>query len=249
VQNRFDETFTSREQRYSVGNDPKVGGRYLSISVGNGIIDYDEQYGISAEQFRLFSENATAAIEFVEGCRHREHDDQLIYQPSTNRGTPVRHQDVAGTTETRRCELKVADMAPNFVTDVRSIVEPLMTRLGFQADDFDDRVDEGGRYGSVVFYCSPDCKIQVYRSSREGQINVMIAALDAPNVFGAYDRSGNWQNFTMVVVRQGIPREQLMQENPTADFPTQTQSLEWVRRRIETYFPLAHTGILEGSAR
>jgi hypothetical protein len=77
----------------------------------------------------------------------------------------------------------------------------------------------------------------------------MIVPLEAPNEFGPYDRSKKWENFTMVVMRQGIPREQLMRENPTTNLPTRTQSLEWVRGRIDKYFPLAHTGILEGSAR
>jgi hypothetical protein len=160
VKNRFEETFLSREHHYSLGNDLKVGGHYLSISVSDGVVDYDEHYGVSTAQFQRFSENPTAALEFVEGCRRRELDDQLIYQPSTNRGTPVRHEDVVGKTETRGCELKVADMAQTFLTQAQSIVEPLLTRLGFQADGFDDRVDAGGRFGAVVFYRSSDCKLR-----------------------------------------------------------------------------------------
>jgi hypothetical protein len=138
-------------------------------------------------------------------------------------------------------------MTPTFLAEAQSIVEPLLTRLGFQADGFDDQVDEGGRYGAVVFYRSSDCKLQVYLSTRQGQINSMIAPLDAPNVFGPHDRSRTWRIFTMVVERQGVPREKLMQDNPAVDFPTETQSLEWVRGCIAKYFPYAHTGILEES--
>src|ERR1700730_14317701 len=74
-------------------------------------------------------------------------------------------------------------MTQEFLTEVRSIVEPLLTRLGFQLDAFVDDVDEGGRRGSAVFYGSKDCKIQVYRTTREGSVNCMIAPLGAPCYF------------------------------------------------------------------
>ncbi len=86
---RYQETYFSREHRYSVGNDLKTDGHYLAIPVSNGVVDYDEQYTISAEQYELFLADQSAAVEFVEACRLRRHDDQLIYPPGTNRGTPV----------------------------------------------------------------------------------------------------------------------------------------------------------------
>jgi len=70
-------------------------------------------------------------------------------------------------------------MTQEFLSGVRSIVEPVFTELGFQLDEYDDDVDEWGRKGSVVFFRSEDCKIQIYDSTRDGSINCMIAALDA----------------------------------------------------------------------
>jgi len=81
-----------------------------------------------------------------------------------------------------------------FLTGVRSIVEPLLIQLGFQLEEFGD-VDYYGRTASVMFFRSKDCKVQVYDAPREGEINCMIAPLDAANVFGLYDRSGKWQYF------------------------------------------------------
>lgn len=64
--------------------------------------------------------------------------------------------------------------------------------LGFALDCIDDDVDEGGRSGHVVYFRSEDCKLQIYWSSREFEINAMIAPLSAPNVHGLYDTSSKW---------------------------------------------------------
>jgi hypothetical protein len=54
----------------------------------------------------------------------------------------------------------------DFSREVQTIVGPLLTSMGFAVDSVDNDVDEGGRTGSVVFYRSRDCKIQIYFSSR-----------------------------------------------------------------------------------
>jgi hypothetical protein len=136
-------------------------------------------------------------------------------------------------------------MTQEFLAGVRSIVEPILTELGFQLDEFDDDVDEWGRKGSVVFFRSEDCRIQIYDSARNGSINCMIAALDAPRVFGPHDESGKWQYLPRFAIRQGVPLEEIREDNLTVDFPTTDQLLESVRGRIEKYYPIAHDGILE----
>jgi hypothetical protein len=136
-------------------------------------------------------------------------------------------------------------MTEEFVAGVRSIVEPLLIGLGFQLDEYDGDVDEWGRRGSVVFFRSEDCLIQIYDSSRDGGLNCMIAALDAPKVFGPHDQSGKWQYLPRFALRQGVPLEEIGKDNLTVDFPTTRQLLESVRGRIEKYFPSAHEGILE----
>jgi hypothetical protein len=89
VKNRYDETHFSAQHRFSIGNDLKTGGCYLAIPVSNGVVDYDEQYHITAHQYRAFAADLNSALDFVEGCRRREHDDQLIYPPGDRRGSPV----------------------------------------------------------------------------------------------------------------------------------------------------------------
>jgi hypothetical protein len=136
-------------------------------------------------------------------------------------------------------------MTQEFLTGVRSIVEPLLTELGFHLDEYDDGVDEGGPLGSVVFFRSSDCKMQVYDSARGGEINCMIAPLDAPNTFGLYDHSKKWQYLPRFAIRQGVPLEEIMKDKSPVEFPTTHQLLESVRSRIQKYYPIAHAGVLE----
>ncbi len=86
---RFDNTYFSREDRFWLGVDLKEGGHYASFPVAAQVVDYIEYYRLTPEQYKHFSEkNHDAALEFIESCRRREHDDLLIYKPGWNRGTP-----------------------------------------------------------------------------------------------------------------------------------------------------------------
>jgi len=136
-------------------------------------------------------------------------------------------------------------MTQQFLTEVRSIVEPTLVGLGFQFEAYMDNVDEGGRLGDAAFYGSKDCKIQVYRSTRAGSVNCMIAPLGAPFVFGPYDPSKKWQYLPRFAIRNGTPVEEILADKLPVEFPTNSQQLHWVRGRIEKYFPTAHAGVLE----
>jgi len=89
MKNRFEETYFSRQHRYSMGKDHKEGGCYLAIPVSNGVVDYDEQYGLTLGEYERYLGDEEAALRFVRECRRREHDNLLIYPPGTSRGTPV----------------------------------------------------------------------------------------------------------------------------------------------------------------
>ncbi|MDM4139211.1 MULTISPECIES: hypothetical protein [Mycobacterium] len=86
---RFDDTYSSREDRYSLGIESMSGRCYASIPVTSGVVDYEEYYELTTSQYHKFLDNREAAIEFVEACRLRQHDDLLIQQPGSNRGTPI----------------------------------------------------------------------------------------------------------------------------------------------------------------
>lgn len=86
---KFEDTYFSREHRYSLGVEAISQRHYASIPVSNGIVDYEEYYALTPQEYQSFLENPNAAIEFVEECRRHEHDELLLEKPGSNRGTPV----------------------------------------------------------------------------------------------------------------------------------------------------------------
>ncbi|WP_418002998.1 hypothetical protein ACNO8X_23810 [Mycobacterium sp. PDNC021] len=86
---RFSDVFVSRGDRYSIGTELDSNVDYIAVPMSNGLVDYEEYYAISPQQSEVFLADRTAAVEFAEECRRRQHDDLLIQKPGTNRGTPV----------------------------------------------------------------------------------------------------------------------------------------------------------------
>ena len=86
---KFDDRYFSREGRYSLGVESTSGRYYASIPVSNGVVDYEEYYVITNDQYHAFLEDKGAAIDFVDACRRHENDGLLIEKPGSNRGTPV----------------------------------------------------------------------------------------------------------------------------------------------------------------
>lgn len=183
------------------------------------------------------------------GFRLEEVDDPVLYQNRTAWAIYYSGSD---------CKLQIAwstrdggnlagwgEMTQEFLTGVQSVVEPILVELGFRLDEYLDNVDEGGPKAAVVFYRSDDCKIQIYDSTRGGEINCMIAPLGADNTFGPYDHSQKWQYLPRFALRQGVSAEEITKDKLPVDFPTTDQFLESVRNRIKKYYPIAHAGILE----
>lgn len=129
-----------------------------------------------------------------------------------------------------------------FSTEVQTIVGPVLEQLGFVLDEIDDSPDEGGRRQHIVYFRSEDCKMQVYESAREGEVNCMIAPIDVPNEFGL--RARKWQFLTRFSKRPDLPLAELA-ELARAEYKSYSNPLEWVRDRIVKYYEAAHKGILE----
>lgn len=134
-------------------------------------------------------------------------------------------------------------MVDDFSNQVQAIVGPLLSELGFKLDGVDLNVDEGGMSGAVVYYRSADCKMQVYQSSREGNVNCMIAPLDAPNRFGPLDRSLTWQYLTKFVPMPDTPLEELI-ESVSFEPKSTAEQLRWVRDTIGQHFEAARAGVV-----
>lgn len=133
-------------------------------------------------------------------------------------------------------------MTRPFATAVQTTVGSLLARLGFVLDGVED-FDEGGIPGTVVYYRSADCKIQVYKSSRQGSINCMIAPLSANNEYCHRDPSSGWQFITRFTPTPHVSLEELV-KSVSYESLTDNELLEEVRDRIEQHYEAAHAGIL-----
>ena len=91
----------------------------------------------------------------------------------------------------------------NFYADVEATVGSLPRELNFVLDEVDDSPDERGIARNIVYYRSSDCRLPIYYSSREGEINCMIAPLDAPNGFDL--NSKKWHFISRFWKRPDIP--------------------------------------------
>jgi hypothetical protein len=83
---KFVDTATSREQRFSIGQETESGRYYLSIPVSNRLCDYEEYYLISKHAHDAYPSNLEALREFAQQCRERRHDDLLYLAPGSDRG-------------------------------------------------------------------------------------------------------------------------------------------------------------------
>jgi hypothetical protein len=85
---KFEDTFVSRADRYSLGVGVDSGVYYAAIPVSNQLVDYAEYYELSPDEYQRFSSEPPRAIVFVESCRKRQQDRRLLMNPGTDRGTP-----------------------------------------------------------------------------------------------------------------------------------------------------------------
>jgi hypothetical protein len=85
---KFEKSFVSREQRYSLGTETESGLHYLAVPVSNQMIDYMEYYKLSDEEYEALRGDSDLARDFADSCRRHERDERLFMQPGTDRGVP-----------------------------------------------------------------------------------------------------------------------------------------------------------------
>lgn len=132
-------------------------------------------------------------------------------------------------------------MASEFAEVVEAIVGPLLADLGFTLDEIDGGPDEGGRPREIVYYRSRDCKIQIYDSRREGEVNCMIAPANVLNEFGLNVKK--W-HFLDRFTERGSPPTVESVRSAIAEYRSYANPVEWVRDRIAKHYADAHQGIL-----
>lgn len=133
-------------------------------------------------------------------------------------------------------------MTSDFSSTVQAILGPVLTELGFVVDEIDDDPDAGGRERHIVYYRSSDCRMQIYQSAREGEVNCMIAPLDSPNAFGLTAK--RWHYISRFSKRPDVPAQERLRI-AIAEANSYADPLLWVRDRIVKHYDTAHAAILE----
>ena len=78
----------SRELRFSIGIEEESSKYFISFPVYNGLVEYEEYYEITQQEYLNFSLDLNNAITLLQSCRDRKEDSRLFYQPGTRRGSP-----------------------------------------------------------------------------------------------------------------------------------------------------------------
>lgn len=86
---KFEDHFIATKDRFSVGQESDTGKYFVSIPVSNGMVEYNEYYEISREEFDAFTLVLSPMKALVEKCRERTNDANLIIQPGAKRGVAV----------------------------------------------------------------------------------------------------------------------------------------------------------------
>lgn len=134
----------------------------------------------------------------------------------------------------------MTEVQASFDSEVLAVLGPFLERNGFVID----AVQQGEQNElAVVYFRSPECKLQVYSSPRHGEVNCMIGTSDAPTEFGLSENSEGWH---FIRELSGRRTEQSIDDwlSKPIDFKTVAEQLEEVRELLESDFEAARTALL-----
>lgn len=132
-------------------------------------------------------------------------------------------------------------MQSDFLPVVQHALGPFLERNQFEVDAVDESTENEL---AVVYFRSHECKLQVYSSPRNGEINCMIATTDAPNEWGAKDsQRDTWRFIHELSGRNaGASVEELLERQRVthdAGPRTDAEQLESIRNLLESDFTAA----------
>ena len=78
-----------KQDRFAFAKDESTDRYCIAIPVFNGMVEYNEYYEISNQEYNEFSKDFLKAKLFVEKCRNQKEDARLMQKPGKMRGTPV----------------------------------------------------------------------------------------------------------------------------------------------------------------
>lgn len=86
---KFDDRIVFKKDRFSIGQEIDLKKYYLSIPVSNGLVEYEEYYELTKEEFDRLSNGVAEVRRLAEQCKLRKADDRLIMKPGAKRGSPT----------------------------------------------------------------------------------------------------------------------------------------------------------------
>lgn len=84
----FKTVYVDRALRFAFVIDEASGRTFVSISVSNPYVDYEEYYEVARATFDRFTANPSLAHGFVAHAKNRELDPLLLFPPGAMRGFP-----------------------------------------------------------------------------------------------------------------------------------------------------------------
>lgn len=86
---KFKDIYFSKEKYFAVGVEEVSGKYYVSIPVSNSKADYEEYYWIDADAYEAHKSDLGQLEYIADECRNRLRDKDLVFEPGSERGTPV----------------------------------------------------------------------------------------------------------------------------------------------------------------
>lgn len=82
----FTDTHVNKEKRYSLGIEKNSGEFYISFPVYNGLVEYEEYYQLTTEQYDGYPENSVELEQFLNECKSQKKDELLLQKAGKIRG-------------------------------------------------------------------------------------------------------------------------------------------------------------------
>ncbi len=120
--------------------------------------------------------------------------------------------------------------------DLDRFLRSTLNEAGFTLEQVDEPSVYGDRPAWALYYRGKDCKLQICWSARDGGIDFMLAAPDAPNEFGLTNKSRKWRYMLML----SNIRDDLLTPAPGA---SDAELMGWMKALFDVHFQSARTAL------
>ena len=86
---QFDDMLISETEQFSLGIERTTGVHYVSVSVAAQLVDYEEYYELTEEEFDRLLDDPESGQELARRCRAGEEDARLFRRPGGPGGPAI----------------------------------------------------------------------------------------------------------------------------------------------------------------